>query len=159
MSCATCHTPQLAFTDGLAIAEAAQVGTRTSQVVGGVDVEAVHVTDEPHTGGHTRLNDAFPAGVVRHIDKVGDGIERVLDTRVNDSHEIAVGHVSTLQRVQSLGKVLDVHSRTRALSNPAVRGTVDVVQVRDGLTTRCTCPSKVEDVRLKLLGKCPSLLR
>lgn len=33
MSCATCHTPQLAFTDGLAIAEAAQVGTRNTPAI------------------------------------------------------------------------------------------------------------------------------
>ena len=67
------------------------------KVVRRVNVKAVDVLDKLHTSRNTTRHDTFPTRVIRHRDEVSQGIDRILNRRVNDSNQVASGTLSCLR--------------------------------------------------------------
>jgi hypothetical protein len=104
-----------------------------------IDVEPVDVLDEPHASRHAGCHDAFPTWVVGHVDEVSQRVDRVLDRRINDGHEIDLRNFCLLQRIKRLGNVLYIN-RTFAFDatgrHQTVISTVDRVRVGCDLRPR-----------------------
>src|SRR5690606_21919253 len=75
------------------------------QVVRGVHVKAVDVTDETSTSTDTSLNDTLPHRVAADVNDVAGDVQREFYRRINDSNQVNHRNFSFLQSLLSVSEV------------------------------------------------------